>query len=228
MYFDPIYIIVGVGAALLSGFVRNRMLSTMKKLSQIRLSSGLSGKEVAEKMLHDHGIYDVSVISTGGQLTDHYNPAKRTVNLSESVYSQRSVTAAAVAAHEVGHAVQHATQYSFLQFRSGIVPIVSFASRLAPIIIMAGLVVAAIPQILLAGIILFAFSTIFSMITLPVEFDASKRALAWLETSRLTSGQELEQAKKGLHWAAMTYVVAALTSLAYLLYYLSIYNKRNN
>lgn len=222
------YIIIGLIAAGVSALVRNQMLSTMKRLSQMRLSAGLSGKEVAEKMLQDHGIYDVQVISTSGRLTDHYNPGNKTVNLSDSVFHERSITAAAVAAHECGHAVQHSTQYSFLQFRSGIVPLVNLSSRFAPILIMAGLILYQFPALLLGGIVLFGFSTLFSFITLPVEFDASKRALAWLNQSGITRGEETALAKKGLDWAAMTYVVAALTSLAYLLYYLSIFSNRNN
>ncbi|MEM6766304.1 MAG: zinc metallopeptidase [Bacteroidota bacterium] len=224
------YIIIGIVATLVSTLVRNRMMATMKKLSKIGTRSGLSGREIAEKMLADNGIGDVEVVPAKGMLTDHYNPANRTVNLSEAVYHERSVTAAAVAAHEVGHAVQHATAYPMLQFRSGIVPIVNIANRVSPLLIMGGLFLGALGSIsdliLLIGIGLFAVSTLFSFITLPVEFDASKRALAWIESSGISTGEEKELAEKGLWWAAMTYVVAALTSLAYLLYYLSILNRR--
>ncbi|MEL6193724.1 MAG: zinc metallopeptidase [Bacteroidota bacterium] len=224
------YIIIGIVATLVSTLVRNRMMSTMKKLSQVGTRSGLSGKEIAEKMLADNNIHDVQVLPAKGMLTDHYNPGNRTVNLSEAVFHERSVTAAAVAAHEVGHAVQHATAYPMLQFRSGIVPIVSISNRLSPLLIMGGLFLGALGSIsqliLLIGIGLFAVSTLFSFVTLPVEFDASKRALAWIESSGISSGEEKELAEKGLKWAAMTYVVAALTSLAYLLYYLQFLNRR--
>lgn len=207
-----------------SWLVRHRFKSVMKKLSQMGTHSGMSGKEIAERMLKDHGIYDVQVISTGGMLTDHYNPLKRTVNLSEAVYNERSVAAAAIAAHECGHAVQHAKQYAFLQARSGLVPVVTIAARFAPWLILAGIfTVETFPALMLAGIVLFAASTLFSFITLPVEFDASKRALAWLNQTGLTVGEEHEAAQKGLKWAAMTYVVAALSSLATLVYYVMIF-----
>ncbi len=219
------YLIIGGIAALVSAFVRNRMMSTMKKLSQIRLSAGLKGHEIAEKMLHDHNIYDVQITSTRGTLTDHYNPANRSVNLSDWVYEPPSIAAAAVAAHECGHAVQHATFYPMLKFRSAIVPLLKFGSPIAPYLIMAGLLLN-LTQLAWAGVILFGASTLFAFITLPVEFDASKRALAWLERTGVARGEEFDLAKKGLHWAAMTYLVAALTSLAYLLYFISLVQGR--
>ena len=222
------YYIIGGAVTLISWLVRQRFQSVLGKLSRIHTQSGMTGREVAERMLQDHGIQDVQVISTGGRLTDHYNPGNKTVNLSQAVYNERSITAAAVAAHEVGHAVQHATAYSMLKFRSAIVPVVSISSRFGPLAIAAGIGIMHMASqmgmtIFLIGILLFAASTLFSLITLPVEFDASKRALAWLESSGLSRGQEHEQAQKGLRWAAMTYVVAALTQLAYLLYYLMLF-----
>lgn len=220
-----IYIIAIVSFGL-SWLVKNRFNSTLKRLSQIPTQSGMSGKEIAEAMLRDHNIDDVQVISVPGQLTDHYHPGKRTVNLSEAVYAQRTVTAAAVAAHEVGHAVQHATQYSFLQMRSKLVPVVSLASRFSGPVLMAGILMLQVfPQLLLIGLAMLAAATLFSVITLPVEFDASRRALAWLDQSGISRGEEQVQARKGLKWAAMTYVVAALGSLATLLYYWSMYQR---
>lgn len=217
-------IFIGIATFILSWVVRYRFKSVMKSLSQMGTRSGLSGREIAERMLHDNGIYDVQVISTPGMLTDHYNPLKKTVNLSEAVYNEHSVAAAAIAAHECGHAVQHAKQYSFLQARSGLVPVVNIASRFAPWLILAGIfTIETFPVLMLAGIILFGASTLFSFVTLPVEFDASKRALVWLNQSNLTHGEEHEAAEKGLRWAAMTYVVAALGSLATLLYYVMIF-----
>ena len=222
------FILIGGVVTLISWLVRQRFQSVMKKISRVQTRSGLSGKEIAERMLRDNGIHDVQVISTRGMLTDHYNPGNKTVNLSQAVYDERNVTAAAVAAHEVGHAVQHATSYSFLKFRSAIVPVVSISSRFGPLAIAIGIgMMQGAMQIggLVAtvGLLLFAASTLFSLITLPVEFDASKRALAWLEDTGLTQGEEHEKAVQGLRWAAMTYVVAALTQLAYLIYYLSIF-----
>lgn len=220
------FYLIGIGVFLLSAAIRSRFTSVMKSLSGEATRSGLSGREVAEAMLRDYGIQDVQVISVNGQLTDHYNPQKRTVNLSDSVYHERSIAAAAIAAHECGHAVQHATQYSFLQFRSSLVPVVSIASRYSMFVIMGGAVVMQLfqtPLVLLIGIVMFAMGTLFSFITLPVEFDASNRALAWLQRSGMAKGQEYDQAKKGLKWAAMTYVVAAVGSLAYLLYYISLF-----
>ena len=220
------YIIIGIAAALVSKVVQMRMMSTMKKLSKIRLSAGLSGRDVADRMLQDHGIHDVQITSVRGALTDHYNPLKRTVNLSDWVYSPPSIAAAAVAAHEVGHAVQHATKYPMLKFRSAIVPVLKFASPMSTIAIFAGLAMG-MTQIAWLGVLMFAVGTAFALITLPVEFDASKRALAWMEESGLARGEEHELAKKGLKWAAMTYVVAALTSLAYLLYFINMLNRQD-
>jgi Zn-dependent membrane protease YugP len=193
------------------------------------LSRGLSGKEVAEKMLHDNGIYDVQVISADGFLSDHYNPFNKTVNLSPDVYQGRSIASAAVASHECGHAVQHATAYTWLMLRSRLVPFVQFSSNIVQWILLAGiLMINVFPGLLLAGIVLFALTTIFSLITLPVEFDASNRALAWLEKSNVTLPQEHEKAKDALHWAALTYVVAALASVATLLQYILIYSSGRN
>jgi Zn-dependent membrane protease YugP len=191
----------------------------------------MSGREIAEKMLADNGIYDVEVISTPGQLTDHYNPKNKTVNLSEAVYNQRNAAAAAVAAHEVGHAVQHAKAYSWLEMRSAIVPAVGVSSKLSNLVIMAGLVLsvggsAFGTSIFLIGILLFAVTTAFTFITLPVEYDASNRALAWLENKNMVSQEEYAGAKDALKWAARTYLVAALGSLATLLYFISIFLNR--
>lgn len=201
--------------------------SKFQKYSQVLTSSGLSGKEIAEKMLRDNNIRDVQVISVPGQLSDHYNPLKRTVNLSHEVYHGRSVAAAAVAAHECGHAVQHAQAYLWLQMRSALVPVVSFTSRWMQWVLLAGVLLLQFSFIPLAvGVALFAMTTLFSFITLPVEFDASHRALVWLDGARITTAQEHTQAKDALKWAAMTYVVAALSSLATLLYYLNMLNRR--
>lgn len=208
-----------------SWFVQNRLQSKFRKYSNTPISSNLSGKEIAEKMLADHGIYDVKVISVNGQLTDHYNPIKKTVNLSEGVFSQRNAAAAAVAAHECGHAVQHARAYSWLTLRSKLVPVVSISSRWMQWVILGGFALLAfkgIPEVLYLGIIMFAMTTLFSFITLPVEFDASNRALAWIEERNMASSAEVADSKDALKWAAMTYVVAALGSLATLLYYISL------
>lgn len=211
----------------ISSLVGRKLQSKFKEYSQMGTSSGLSGKEVAEKMLADNGITDVQVISTAGQLTDHYNPAKKTVNLSEVVYNERNVAAAAVAAHEVGHAIQHATAYRWLGMRSKLVPAVNLSSKMMKWVLLAGImVVGTFPQLLFAGIVLFSVTTLFSLITLPVEFDASKRALAWLNGARITSPQEHVAAKDALKWAAMTYFVAFLASFGTLLYYVMIYLNR--
>lgn len=218
-----IYIISGV-MALIGMFVQRRLKSKFAHYSKVGLQNGLSGREIAEKMLADNGITDVEVISVKGQLTDHYHPLKKTVNLSEVVYDQRNAAAAAVAAHEVGHAVQHATGYAWLKMRSSLVPVVSFSSKFNQWIIIAGLALIAVtPYLLLAGLALFAATTLFTFITLPVEYDASNRALAWLEDSGMVTPEEHRGAKDSLKWAARTYLVAALSSLAMLLYYLSIY-----
>ncbi len=220
------YVIAGL-IFIVSLYVSNKLKSKFKQYSQVHLRNGLSGKEIAEKMLRDNGITDVQVISTPGMLTDHYNPAKKTVNLSEGVYTQRNAAAAAVAAHEVGHAVQHAKAYSWLQMRSQLVPMVSVASKLSQWVIMGGLILMATTAlgttVLLIGIILFAIGTLFSFITLPVEYDASKRALVWLENENMLTPQEHDAAEDSLKWAARTYVVAAVGSLATLLYFVSIY-----
>lgn len=211
--------------------VQYRLKRKFEQYSKMPTSSGLSGKEVAEKMLRDNGIYDVQVTSVPGTLTDHYNPANKTVNLSEEVYDGRNVSAAAVAAHECGHAVQHATAYSMLMLRSRIVPAVQISSTLSQWIILAGIGFMGFgggsPTILLIGIILFAVTTLFTLITLPVEFDASSRALAWLDNARITNSTEKENAKDALKWAALTYVVAALASIATLVQYIMIYQSRS-
>lgn len=189
----------------------------------------MSGQEIAEKMLHDHGIYDVKVQSVGGMLTDHYNPRDKTVNLSEGVFAERNASAAAVAAHECGHAVQHAQNYAWLKMRSSLVPVVTIGSKYSMWVIMGGIVlINTFPSLLLAGIVLFAGTTLFSFITLPVEFDASNRALAWMDQSGVVTDMEHAGAKDALKWAAMTYVVAALGSLGTLIYYLSIYLGRRD
>lgn len=221
------YYLIAILIFIVSAYVSNKLKSKFKHYSKVHLQNGMSGREIAEKMLHDNGIYDVKVISTPGRLTDHYNPAKKTINLSESVYTQRNAAAAAVAAHECGHAVQHAKAYSWLQMRSKLVPMVSVASRFSQWVIFGGLMLMATTAmgstILLIGIIMFGLGTLFSFITLPVEYDASKRALVWLETSNMLNTQEHKAAEDSLKWAARTYVVAAVGSLATLLYFLSIY-----
>ncbi len=224
------YLLAGI-IFLVSMYVSNRLKSKFKKYSKIQLRNGLSGKEIAEKMLADNGIRDVQVVSVKGQLTDHYNPTTKTVNLSESVYMQRNAAAAAVAAHECGHAVQHAQAYSWLTLRSQIVPAVGVSSKLSNFVIMAGLILmysgsALGSMLFLAGIVLFGVTTLFTFITLPVEFDASNRALAWLESSRMVTQEEHAGAKDALKWAARTYVVAALGSLATLLYFISMFMGR--
>lgn len=204
--------------------------SKFTRYSKVPLSSGLSGKEVAEKMLRENGIYDVQVTSVQGFLSDHYDPAKKTVNLSPDVYEGHTVAAAAVAAHECGHAVQHATQYTPLQMRSKLVPAVQFSSMIVNWVLLAGLVLAASGSytLLLAGIILMAITVLFSLITLPVEFDASKRALAWLNHTNVTDTREYPMAKDALKWAATTYVVAALAAVVMLLQYISIFMGRRD
>ena len=216
-----------IGIMLASWLVSNKLKNKFETYSKLHLQNGMSGAEIAEKMLADHGITDVRVISTPGQLTDHYNPADKTVNLSEGVFNQRNAAAAAVAAHECGHAVQHAVAYSMLTLRSQLVPIVSVASNYVQWVLLAGiLMVNSFPQLLLIGILLFAATTIFSVITLPVEYDASNRALAWLEKSQVVTPQEHEGAADALKWAARTYVVAAIGSVGTLIYYVMIYLNR--
>lgn len=220
------YILMGL-IALVGAVVQGKLKSKFKEYSKMPLHNGMSGKDIAEKMLHDNGIYDVKVISVPGRLTDHYNPLDKTVNLSDSVYNQRNVAAAAVAAHECGHAVQHAVGYPWLKLRSMIVPVVSISSKLAQWILIVGIfMVHTFPQLLLFGIVLFAATVVFSFITLPVEYDASNRALKWLEHARILDTSEHHAAKDALKWAARTYVVAAVSSLVTLLYYLNIYNNR--
>lgn len=212
-----------------SWYVSYKLKSKFKKYSEVPISAGLSGKEIAEKMLRENGIHDVQVISVEGFLSDHYNPLKKTVNLSPEVYNGRNVAAAAVSAHECGHAVQHAKAYAWLNMRSALVPVVQFSSSIMQWVLLAGiLLITTFPYLLLAGIVMFAFTTLFSFITLPVEFDASKRALVWLNGTQMTQGEEHDQAKDALNWAAMTYVVAAIGSLATLLYYVAIFMGRRN
>ena len=213
---------------LLGMLVQRQLKNKFKKYSQLRLQNGMSGKEIAEKMLADNGIFDVKVTSTPGRLTDHYNPQNKTVNLSEAVYSERNAAAAAVAAHECGHAVQHAKSYAWLQLRSRLVPAVGISSKLASFILIAGIfTVEAFPQLLLLGILLFSATVVFTIVTLPVEYDASNRALAWLEEKQMVTDEEHDAAKDALKWAARTYVVAALSSIATLLYYVNIYSSRS-
>lgn len=219
------YLILAGLIMLFSWLVSSRLKSKFELYSKLQLQNGMSGREIAEKMLADNGIRDVRVISTPGQLTDHYNPADKTVNLSEAVYNHRNAAAAAVAAHECGHAVQHSIGYEWLTLRSTLVPVVSVASNFVQWILLAGiLMIKTFPQLLLIGIIIFAATTLFTIITLPVEYDASNRALAWLENKRMLTQQEQAGAKDALKWAARTYVVAAIGSIATLLYYISIYS----
>ena len=219
------YLLIGV-ISLASWAISNTLKNKFKKYSQIQLRNGMSGAEIASKMLADHGISDVTVISTPGKLTDHYNPQNKTVNLSEGVYNQRNAAAAAVAAHEVGHAVQHARAYQWLQMRSQLVPIVSITSKFSQWLVIGGIILGAASgatgvgfYIAVAGLIFMGFATLFSFITLPVEYDASNRALAWLHNKNMVSQQELAGATDALKWAARTYLVAALGSLAMLLYW---------
>lgn len=223
-----IWIIFGA-VALLSYLVQAGLKKRIEEYSKISIPNGMTGKDVAEKMLRDHGITDVKVESTVGFLTDHYNPSTKIINLSKDIYYGNNVSAAAVAAHETGHAVQHARAYSFLKLRSALVPSVSFASKWVQWVLLAGvLLVESFPQLLLAGICLFALTTLFSVVTLPVEINASSRALTWLETANITVGDSKEKAKKALSMAAYTYVIAALSSLATLFYYIMIYMNRRN
>lgn len=217
------YAVVGI-ISIFSWLVSNMLQRKFKKYSQITLRNGMSGAEIAEKMLADHGIKDVKVISTPGMLTDHYNPQNKTVNLSEGVYNQRNSAAAAVAAHEVGHAVQHARAYKWLKMRSNLVPMVNISSKFSQYLIMGGLMLGAASSlgyyVLAGGVVLMAGATLFSFITLPVEYDASNRALAWLENKNVVNREELAGAKDALKWAARTYLVAALGSLAMLFYWI--------
>ena len=218
------YVILGA-IALVSWLVSNRLQSKFEYYSKVHLRNGMSGAEIAQKMLEDHGIRDVKVISTPGRLTDHYNPVDKTVNLSEAVYNQRNAAAAAVAAHECGHAVQHAQAYSWLTLRSKLVPAVNISSNLSQWLILGGFLLGAAAKVgfgywvALIGVILFAVTTAFAFITLPVEYDASNRALAWLKNKNIVTPEEYAGAEDSLKWAARTYVVAALGSLAQLLYW---------
>lgn len=219
------YILIGI-ISLVSWLISNTLKKKFDKYSKVSLRNGMSGAEIAEKMLADHGIFDVKVISTPGRLTDHYNPLDKTVNLSEAVYNQRNAAAAAVAAHEVGHAVQHATAYEWLTMRSKLVPIVNVSSQFSQWLVIGGLMLGAAAgqtgigfTIAVIGLIFMALATAFSFITLPVEYDASNRALAWLKNKNMVSQQELEGSTDALKWAARTYLVAAIGSLAMLLYW---------
>lgn len=221
--------VISIAFMLIGWLVSMQLKHKFTQYSQTPISSGLSGQEIAMKMLRDNNIHDVKVISVEGRLTDHYNPIDKTVNLSHDVFYGRNAAAAAVSAHECGHAVQHAKAYSMLQLRSALVPVVSFASRWVHWVLIAGiLAVNTFPSLLLIGIVLFAATTLFSFVTLPVEFDASRRALVWLESARITTPQEHAQSKDALWWAAMTYVVAALSALATLMYYIMIYMGRRD
>lgn len=226
MIYDPIYLIIIGGITVLSWMVSNTLKQKFKKYSKVQLRNGMSGAEIAEKMLADHGIRDVKVISTPGMLTDHYNPKNKTVNLSAGVYNQRNAAAAAVAAHEVGHAVQHAQAYQWLTMRSQLVPVVSISSRFSIWLVIGGLILGAATantgmgfNIAVVGLVMMAMATVFSFITLPVEYDASNRALAWLKNKNMVSQQEYAGSKDALKWAARTYLVAALGSLAMLMYW---------
>jgi len=231
------------GASLLNGYgiwilmglfmvasmiVQQTLSSRFEKYSYVRNSTGLTGAQVAQKMLSDHDIYDVKVVSIKGQLTDRYNPETKTVNLSESVYGECSIAAAAVAAHECGHVVQHATGYAPLKLRTALVPVVTFANNIVSWVLLAGvLLVNVFPALLWGGIALFAASTLFSFVTLPVEIDASRRAVDWLERTGIADATNKSMAADALKWAAYTYVIAAIGSLATLLYYINIANRRN-
>jgi len=218
------YLIIGI-SMLVSWLVSSRLKSKFEYYSNVHLRNGMSGKEVAEKMLRDNNIHDVQVISVPGQLTDHYNPADKTVNLSEAVYMQRNAASAAVAAHECGHAVQHAVGYSMLQLRSKLVPVVSISSNLMQFVLMGGIIVMAMSGsklVLLIGVIMFALTTLFAFVTLPVEYDASNRAMKWLKDTGTVTSEEFVGVKDSLTWAARTYLVAALGSLAQLIYFASL------
>lgn len=218
------YMVLAGIIMLMSWFVSNRLKNKFEFYSKMHLQNGMSGAEIAEKMLADHGIRDVRVISTPGQLSDHYNPLDKTVNLSESVYNQRNAASAAVAAHECGHAVQHAQAYQWLTLRSKLVPIVSVTSNIVQWILLAGIImINTFPSLLLIGIIVFSATTLFTIITLPVEYDASNRALAWLKNKNMLNQAEYSGAEDALKWAARTYVVAAIGSVGTLLYYISIF-----
>ena len=223
------YWILFIGVTLLSYWVQATFQKKFQEASQLPVLNGMPGREVALRMLADHGIHDVKVTSTPGQLSDNFNPTNKTVNLSQSVYGQNSVAAAAVAAHECGHAVQHAQGYFPVKLRSAMVPVVSVSSRLVPVVLLVGmLLINVFPQILWIGLGLFALTTLFSFVTLPVEIDASKRALAWLQRAEIIDPSNQDEARGALRAAAYTYVVAALSSLATLIYYLSFFSGRRN
>jgi uncharacterized protein len=226
---NGIYWMIFIVFMLLSWIVSARLKSKFRKYSKVPLAGGMTGRDVAEKMLRDNNISDVTVQSVEGQLTDHYNPLKKTINLSREVYSGASVAAAAVAAHETGHALQHAEAYAWLNMRSKLAPVVSFSSNWIQWVLIAGLIlINSRPEILLIGIVLFAITTLFSVITLPVEVNASKRALAWLSDAGITYSETQDQAKDALKWAAYTYVIAALGALASLIYYIMIFMGARN
>ncbi len=224
------YVIAGI-MFLIGMYVSNQLKSKFTEYGKVGMQNGMSGKEIAEQMLRDNGIFDVKVVSTSGFLSDHYNPQNKTVNLSDAVYHERSVAAAAVAAHECGHAVQHATAYNMLQFRSAIVPLVNISSKLSQWLILIGLGLLAgnaNPTLFLIGIVLFSITTIFTLITLPVEYDASNRAKKWLEHAGIANPKELTYVSDALNWAARTYVVAAVSSIATLLYYILLFLNRSS
>ena len=231
MFFDPGYLLIACVMLVVGWIVSSRLKSKFREYAEIPLSAGLSGKEVAERMLHENGIYDVQVVSHEGFLTDHYNPENKTVNLSPDVYEGRSISSAAIAAHECGHAVQHATSYGMLMLRSRLVPAMQLSTSLSHWVILAGLGIFGFGHgnqvVLLIGIILFSASTIFSLVTLPVEYDASARGLKWMEATMLTTRDEHDKAADALKWAARTYVVAAISSIATLMYYLMIFMNRS-
>ncbi|MBO4646180.1 MAG: zinc metallopeptidase [Bacteroidales bacterium] len=226
------YWIIFLGFLILSVVVQQKLTNRVEKYSKEFLPSGLTGREIAEKMLRENGISDVKVTCINGVLTDHYNPLNKTLNLSKGVYEGSNVAAAAVAAHECGHAVQHSEAYHWLMLRSAMVPVVNIGGRFSTWVILAGLLLMSFSEsawgyhVAIIGIALFALTTIFAFVTLPVEYDASNRALAWLESSNIAIGVSHDHAKDALRWAARTYVVAALASLAYLLYYISLVNRR--
>ncbi len=222
MTWNPGFLLIIV-IAIVGFIVQAKLQSVFKKYSRVMFPGGLTGREVAERMLHDNGIYDVKVVSTHGQLTDHYNPTTKTVNLSEGVYNSNSVAAAAVAAHECGHAVQHAREYAPLKMRSALVPVVQFSSMWSTWVIIAGiLMINTFPALFWIGIAMIALSALFSLITLPVEYNASSRAMEWLESTRTLQGAQVAQAREALSWAARTYLVAALSAIATLIYYLGL------
>jgi len=223
------YLILVIIPMALSWYVGYKLKSKFKEYSQTPLANNMSGEEVAKRMLADNGISDVKVVSVRGRLTDHYNPMDKTVNLSEAVFHMRNAAAAAVAAHECGHALQHAKGYSWLQLRSKLVPAVQISSRFLPWVLMGGIFTIQIfPQLLLLGILLFAATTVFSIVTLPVEYDASNRALAWIKSKHIVTNDEFDMAEDALRWAARTYLVGAIASIGTLLYYVMIYMGRRD